>query len=148
MFHEQGDQQAADTAVAVQEGMDGFKLDVGQSRADQGRQRVIPVHPAVQIRERFRHGVRRERDIDRVSGVCAADPVLRCANCTGRFVGSPHSMHQHFMGFPEQPHGQGHTPGVHHFATGVGQLTPGLGNQIPYRDPLGSSKARFTWPLL
>ena len=59
MLHEGGDQQAAETSVAVQEGVDGLELGVGQRDPDERRQpRRFGVNEALEVGKQIRYLLR------------------------------------------------------------------------------------------
>ena len=77
MLQQRGNQQAANAAIAVQEGVNRLKLQVNQRRLYQRRQglRVI-VNKPLQVRQQGGHPLGRWRHKHRVARPRAADPVL------------------------------------------------------------------------
>ena len=128
MLHECGNEQTPNAAVAVQEWVNGFKLDVDQSDAHQGGQGVVCVclmNEAFQICQqrwdmfwwrRHKHGV---------AGARAANPVLRLAQFTGLAACAASTVHEQAVCLPHQAHAHGQPVGV---AQGV--LCPAKGAQV------------------
>jgi hypothetical protein len=101
----QRDQQPADAAVAVQGGMDGFELCVGECAAHQQRHAVARiVQETFELAERVHQLVRRRRDEARVLQRAAgtAYPVLRGAELAGRLVAAAHALHQFAVNLAQQ----------------------------------------------
>jgi hypothetical protein len=74
---QQGDEEAAQTAVAVEERVDSLELHVGQRRLHQRRRaRRLIVQEPLQVPHAEEHLTRRRGHEDRIPGPRAADPVL------------------------------------------------------------------------
>ena len=61
MLHQQGDEQPPDTTVAVEEGVNGLELDMRQAGADERREIVLGMQPAIEIAEKIAHPLWRRR---------------------------------------------------------------------------------------
>ena len=74
---DQSDEQATNTSVAIQEGMDRFELHMRQGSLDQGeRSNRIVMQELFQQTHACHHLVRRWRNEPGVSRSAAADPIL------------------------------------------------------------------------
>ena len=84
VVQQQRHEQASQTAVAVQEGMDGLELHVRQPRPDEDGEPVVSgVQEALERRHAVGHGGVGRRHEDGVAGPGPADPVLRAAEFAG-----------------------------------------------------------------
>ena len=87
MDEQEGDQQPADTAVAVEEWVDGLELRMCQAGVDECGQLLL-VQEALEVVERLLHLVDRGRHERRLcqARVLRPDPVLRAAKLAGETV--------------------------------------------------------------
>ena len=83
LLEHQRDDQSADPAVAVEEGMDGLELHVREGRADERRQAVLGVDELIQLAHAGQHLVRGRGHIMRQARARTADPVLRAPELAG-----------------------------------------------------------------
>ncbi len=76
MFDEQGDQHAADAAVAIEEWMDRLELHVCEPGLDQRRERVVRVQPLLEGGQSGRDLIMWQWHETSVARPRTADPVL------------------------------------------------------------------------
>jgi len=101
--HVQWNQQASDATVAVQEGMDGFKLVVADGRAHQVRHSDRLVVPELfKVAHQFGHIFMVRRNKGGIGQAGAADPVLADTEFPRLLVFAAHSAHQNGVGLLEQ----------------------------------------------
>ena len=104
---EQGDQHAAQTAVAVQERMESLELGVDNGELHQAI-RGVAVHVAFPGAHRIGQSVRSDRHegrfVDAATG--RPDPVGGTTILAGRLALAAHAAEQHRMRFPDDPQGQ------------------------------------------
>ena len=108
MLEQRRDQQSADAAVAVQEGVERLELHVHQRHAHEGRQRrrrVVDV--ALQIGQQPGQVVRRRGHKHRAARPCAAHPVLRTPQFPRLLAGAPGAVEQQAVRVAQQPHRDG-----------------------------------------
>jgi hypothetical protein len=81
---------------AIQEGVDGLELRMGEADLDQGREMVDTMPKALQIAHAVGHQVRRRRDEGRLAqgAPARADPVLTSAHVSGRQPTAAHALQQ------------------------------------------------------
>ena len=98
---DEGDEQAAEAAVAIEERMDGLELDVGEGGLEQraGFDRLV-VEEKFEGSHGFQHRVGRRWDEPGISGARSADPVLAGAELAGHFPAAPTVGEQDARGFP------------------------------------------------
>ncbi len=99
MLQQRGNQQAANAAIAIQEGVNRLKLQVNHCRLHQRRQwlRSIMDKP-FQVRQQGGHPLGRGRHKNRIAGARAPNPVLRAAQLAGLFAIAPHAVQQQAVG--------------------------------------------------
>ena len=86
MMKKEGDEQSADPAVPVEEGMDGLELDVDQTRLDQSSIGSRLVHEAFEGGHASLDLLRRRGHELRVAWAGTPYPVLTCPELTRLLV--------------------------------------------------------------
>ena len=109
VLEQQRDEQAADAAIAVEIGMDGFELHVHERGADERRELRLAVDVLLQVTQERAQLLRRRWNEDRVARAGAADPVLAAAQFTWLFRRPAHTFHQPPMRFIQETGGQRET---------------------------------------
>jgi len=103
VVEEEGDEQAAEAAVAVEEGVDGLELDVSERGFEEdGRAAGVFMKVGFESGHAGFQHVRGWRDETGVAGAGAADPVLGAAEFAGFLVAATAAGHQVGVHFPEQ----------------------------------------------
>ena len=91
----EGDEQAPDPAIAVEEGVDRFELDMEQPRLDERREfRGGFMHETLEGIKACMEFMRRRRDEQGVPGARTTDPVLRSAEFAGFPGSAPAALQQ------------------------------------------------------
>lgn len=107
LAHQEGDQQATEPAVTVQEWMDGFELDMHKGGFYQQRHiRCAGMNEGFQRAQTLHDQVRWRGNEQRIAWPCAADPVLSAAKFAWVLVLAAAFGKQDFVDFPNQPKGQ------------------------------------------
>lgn len=104
---QKGDQQSPDPTIAIEEGMNGFELCMGQPDFGQHGQRIVQVQKAFQLRHGSRHLMRwwwNKHGIIQPAA-CCSNPVLGSTKFPRRRMLPSHALHQLFVYFPNQTHG-------------------------------------------
>ena len=105
MLHQCRNQQAADAAVAVQEGVDGLELGVHQRHPHQRRKLWLSlVDEVLEMAQQLRDMLWGRRHEHRVAWPRAADPVLRAAQLAGLFARATGTGQQQAVGIAEKTH--------------------------------------------
>ena len=100
---QKGDQEPAEPAVAVEEGMDGLELDMDEARLDQGRNlRRVGMDEFLQVGHEVGNLAGRRRHEHRVAGAAAADPVLRAPEFAGLPFAAASLRQQFLVNPPDQ----------------------------------------------
>src|SRR5437588_2499008 len=94
MHEQERDQEAADTAIAVEERVDGLELGMRERTVDQVRQPAVIVHELLEGFQRDLHSWWRGRHEACGLRAVAADPVLGAAKLPRRSLRSTHPGHQ------------------------------------------------------
>ncbi len=100
---QEGDEKAAEAAVAIQEGVDGFELHMGERGLDKngGGDRLV-VEEFFQCAEAFQQGIRRRGHMGGIAGSGAADPVLAAAELAGFLVRAATFAQEHSVDFADE----------------------------------------------
>ena len=97
MLEQQRDEQPTDTAIAIEVGMDGLKLNMRQPDANQRRQPAFRMKILLKVRQERRQFLGRGGYKNGVARACPANPVLAAANFAWLLIGSADSAHQTTM---------------------------------------------------
>ena len=106
LSEQEGDQQPSHPPIAIQKGMDGFELGMGQTDANQGRQIVLGMEKLLQSAQRLRQllrGWRHKRGRGQAAAA-GADPVLATAQLTRSQPAATHALQQFGVDLGDQPH--------------------------------------------
>ena len=91
------------TAIAVEKGVNAFKLYVRERGFDQWRHTgCIGMQKLLECVETLQHLPWRRGNIDRVAGPVAANPVLACAELSRLLLASSSAAQQHAVHLPQQ----------------------------------------------
>src|ERR1700722_6742971 len=97
------DQQTPESAIAIQEGMNGLKLHVNQSGLDQNRQLVFfVVEKTLKAVEARHQPLGRRRNKRCIAGTRSADPVWRAPEFAGSSVGPTFAAQQDGVNFADE----------------------------------------------
>src|SRR5262249_46853900 len=104
LAQQEGDQQAPDAAVAVEERVNGLELRVRKADLDQQWQITLRVGKCLEIGERLRDDIRGGRNEGGFvqSATARADPVLSAAQLTGRQSRAADAVEKLLVDFPDQ----------------------------------------------
>ena len=105
---EEGDEEAADAAIAIEEGVDGFELGVRVGAVDEGGEIAGGVEEFFQIAEGLSHFVDGWRDVGGIleGAASGADPVLGAAEFSGVSLAAACAGHELGVDFTDEAEGE------------------------------------------
>jgi hypothetical protein len=107
---QEGDEKAAEAAVAIQEGVDGFELHMGERGLDEnGGGDGLVVEEIFQCAEALEQGIGRRGHMSGIARACAADPILAAPELAGFLVRATAVAKKHSVDFADEPKGNRQT---------------------------------------
>jgi hypothetical protein len=104
---EEGDQQPAKAAIAVEKRVDGLELHMGQRRLEQYRSRLgLVVKETFELAHAFEHVFSGRRNKGRIARPGAADPVLAAPEFARRKAAASPLVEKHPVNLSYQPQRQ------------------------------------------
>ena len=146
----EGDQQASNSTVSIEERVYGFELDMQQAGFDEcGKAAALLMHEQLQLVEAFLHFERRRGDEWSVARTRSANPILRSTKLARAFGAAAAALQQPGVHFTDQAQGERERiqplKAVHdcvyvirHFSCGCRRSVLQLGHRFrSARDPKG-----------
>ena len=106
-MEQERDEEAAETAIAIKEGVDGLELDMGERGPQQeGQAAGVVVQEFFQRAHARLNLLGRGRDEVGIAGACAADPVLAAAELAGLLFAATTFRHERGVHFAKETVGE------------------------------------------
>jgi hypothetical protein len=104
----EGDEETADAAIAIEEGVDGFELRMSVSAVDEGGEIAGGVEEFFQVTEGLSHFVDGWRDVGGIfqSAASGSDPVLGAAELSGVSLTAARARHELGVDFTDEAEGE------------------------------------------